>query len=85
MNYDEAVKKWAGKRLDINPSLITRVDFGMDTRGYCETCSYDVVGVEVSYNIPNTKNKSGVSSKHGFIDLGYETFAGVLQEILEIN
>lgn len=85
MDYEKAVRKWAANRLGLNPDTIKSVDFGMDQKGYCETCSYDVVGVEVVHTIPNKKTKSGVSLNYEFIDLGYESFASVLQEILEVN
>lgn len=77
MNADKAINKWAGKKLGIDPSLITSVSFGTNDEGYCETCSYTVGGVEVTY-----KPKKG-GTKSEFINLGYESFADVLSEILE--
>lgn len=77
MNADKAINKWAGKRLGIHPDTITKVNFGTYDEGFCETCSYTIAGVEVSY-----KTKKG-GTKSEFINLGYESFADVLNEILE--
>lgn len=79
MDADKAIKIWAGKRLGINPDFITSVEFGTEDEGSCETCSYTVGGVVVIWK--DKKNRP----KYDFINLGYESFADVLNEILEVS
>lgn len=77
MSYEKAAFTWAERRLSLPKGSVIGLDFGMRSGGYCETCSYEMVGVDVSYRDKSGKNRSE------FIDLGYESFTGVLGEILE--
>jgi hypothetical protein len=79
MDSEKAIRIWAGNRLGINQDSIKNVEFGYETGGYCPTCEYTMAGVEVSHI--NSKGKL----THSFIDLGYESFANILNEILEVG
>lgn len=83
MNYDEAVFAWAEGRLALPKGSVTKVKFGTEEEGYCDTCAYTVGGVDVHYNVPNKKNKNGISTKYGFIDLHGDSFTDVLAQIIE--
>lgn len=84
MSYDEAVFAWAEKRAHLPKGSVTRVDFGTQDEGYCETCSYTVGGAEVAYTAKNTRKnaKTATTTKYDFINLSGESFAEVLAEIL---
>lgn len=77
MNAEKASFAWAEHRLSLPSGSVTNLDFGQKQGGYCSTCEYTMTGVEVSYR----SKKGGIA--HEFIDLSYESFAGVLQEIIE--
>ena len=85
MNAEEAIKNWAASRLNIKADSIRNVDFGTQEEGYCNTCSYTVGGVEVSYLTgKKTRGKKPVDEvKYSFISLGGESFTDVLKEILD--
>lgn len=85
MSYDGAVFAWAESRLNLPKGSVIRVDFGTQDEGYCETCSYTVGGADVAYTSKNTRKgaKNPLTTKYDFINLGGESFAEILHEILE--
>lgn len=82
MNYDEAVFAWAEGRLGLPKGSVTRVDFGTQDEGYCETCSYTVGGAEVAYSTDKDR-KGRPKTRYDFISLGGESFGQILADILE--
>lgn len=49
MTYEQQLKKWAAKRYKIDINAIGSVDL-RETKiygGYCNTCSYEAMGIEV--------------------------------------
>lgn len=85
MNYDEAVFAWAEGRIGLPKGSVTRVDFGTQDEGFCDTCSYTVGGAEVAYTTANKRKnaKTPTTTSYSFINLYGESFGTVLQEILE--
>lgn len=79
MNAEAAAFAWAEKRLSLPRGSVTRIDFGQQQEGYCSTCEYTVTGVEVQYRAKNNK------VKYEFINLSYDSFTSVLEEILEVG
>lgn len=78
LDADKAINAWAAKKIGVHPDTIVGVDFGHKQAGYCDTCSYTVSGVEVSY-----RKKDARSTSSEFISLDYYSFASILEEILE--
>lgn len=85
MNYDEAVFSWAEGRLNLPKGSVTRVDFGSQDEGFCETCSYTVSGADVAYTTKNNRKnaKNPTTTAYKFINLGGESFGQILADILE--
>lgn len=89
MNYDDAVKIWAAKKLDIRPESIFSVTWGGKGEAeksydqtYGDTDGYDVVvhaGCWVHY-----AHLAGYGShrRNSLIELSGQSFASVLAEIL---
>lgn len=48
MSYEDALKRYAAKRFDIDINKIDHVDAEQETRwgGYCETCEYQYAVIE---------------------------------------
>lgn len=90
MNYDEAVKIWAAKKLDILPEHIFSVEWGGKgeveksyDQTYGDTEGYDVVvhaGCWVHYA---HLDGYGSRRRNSLIELSGQSFASVLAEILD--
>jgi hypothetical protein len=88
MSYEDAVKRWAGGKFQINPADISRVEIEAETRngGYCETCEYEYAVIEVTvygYELYEWSNKHDPAYKRiATAEMG-SSFTELLKELIE--
>jgi len=48
--YERAAATWVARYLNVDPEIISDVNFKIVYGGYCETCGYEAVGLEFKKN-----------------------------------